>query len=70
MKVVTANMAGVVLRLMVSPGEQITSGQDVVCLESMKMEVNVNAMESGKVKEVKAGIGDFVNEGDVLIVLE
>jgi len=56
--------------LMVSPGEQITSGQDVVCLESMKMEVNVNAMESGKIKEVKVGIGDFVNEGDVLIVLE
>ncbi|MHB8170536.1 MAG: biotin/lipoyl-containing protein [Thermincolia bacterium] len=70
MKEVTANMAGVVLRLMVSPGDQITSGQDVVCLESMKMEVNVNTMESGEVKEIKVGTGDFVNEGDVLMVLE
>ena len=70
MKEVTANMAGVVLRLMVSPGDQITSGQDVVCLESMKMEININTLESGEVKEIKVGTGDFVNEGDVLMVLE
>jgi len=69
MKEITANMAGVVLRLLVNPGQNITPGQDVICLESMKMEVNINSQESGTVKEIKVAAGDFVNEGDVLMVL-
>jgi acetyl-CoA carboxylase biotin carboxyl carrier protein len=41
-----------------------------VMLESMKMEVPVTAELSGKVVEVKVNIGDFVNEGGVLVELE
>lgn len=39
-------------------------------LESMKMEIPVESETAGKVAEVKVSIGDFVNEGDVLIVFE
>jgi acetyl-CoA carboxylase biotin carboxyl carrier protein len=35
----------------------------------MKMEVPVQAEAGGTVTEVKANVGDFVNEGDVLLVL-
>ncbi|ATF14436.1 biotin/lipoyl-containing protein [Brevibacillus porteri] len=70
MKQVAANMAGTVINVLVQPGDEINEGQDVLVLESMKMEVPVQAQASGKVVEVKANIGDFVNDGDIIVVLE
>ncbi|WP_124727725.1 acetyl-CoA carboxylase biotin carboxyl carrier protein subunit [Staphylospora marina] len=67
---IQANMAGVVLSILVSPGDRVESGQDVVILESMKMEIPVQSDASGVVKEVKVEPGSFVGEGDVLIELE
>ncbi|MCM3768576.1 biotin/lipoyl-containing protein [Neobacillus niacini] len=69
MKEITASMAGTVLNVFVAEGDQIHSGQEVLMLESMKMEIPIESGIEGVVKEVKANIGDFVNEGDVLIVL-
>jgi acetyl-CoA carboxylase biotin carboxyl carrier protein len=70
MKEITASMAGMVLNILVSAGENISAGQVVIVLESMKMEIPVESAVSGKVAEVKAAIGDFVNEGDLLITVE
>jgi acetyl-CoA carboxylase biotin carboxyl carrier protein len=42
----------------------------VVILESMKMEMPVEAEESGVVKEVAVAEGESVSEGDTLVVLE
>ncbi|HZG59970.1 MAG TPA: acetyl-CoA carboxylase biotin carboxyl carrier protein subunit [Anoxybacillus sp.] len=70
MSQIVATMAGNVWKIVVSVGEQVTEGQDVVILESMKMEIPIAAEASGTVKEIKVQEGDFVNEGDVLIELE
>jgi acetyl-CoA carboxylase biotin carboxyl carrier protein len=70
MKRVLSNMAGVVLEFLVKPGETITVDQDVVMLESMKMQIPVQATVSGTVKELKVNEGDFVDDGDVLMELE
>lgn len=70
MKELTANMAGTVLNVMVASGDMVTEGQEVLMLESMKMEIPVESQGAGKVAEIKVNIGDFVNEGDVLLVLE
>ncbi|WP_027410433.1 acetyl-CoA carboxylase biotin carboxyl carrier protein subunit [Anoxybacillus tepidamans] len=70
MKQVVATMAGNVWKIVVSVGEQIEEGQDVVILESMKMEIPIAAETSGTVKEIHVQEGDFVNEGDVLLDLE
>jgi acetyl-CoA carboxylase biotin carboxyl carrier protein len=70
MKRIVSNMAGVVLEFLVRPGEQISVDQDVVMLESMKMQIPVQATTDGIVKALKASEGDFVNEGDVLIEVE
>ena len=67
---INANMAGTVLDVLVKPGDAVTEGMDVVCIESMKMQMFIPAEADGKVKEIKVGAGDFVNEGDALIVLE
>ena len=70
MEKVYANMAGIVLNVLVKAGEKIHDGQEVLTLESMKMEVPVQSPAGGTVKEVKVNVGDFVNEGDELLVIK
>lgn len=70
MKQIAANMAGTVLNVLVQVGDEVSEGQDVIVLESMKMEVPIQAEVAGKVAEIKANTGDFVNDGDVLLILE
>lgn len=67
---INANMAGTVLEVLVQPGDTVTEGMDVVCIESMKMQMFISAEMDGTVKEIKIEAGDFVNEGDPLITLE
>lgn len=70
MKEITASMAGTVLNVLVESGAEVSSGQTILMLESMKMEIPVEAEQAGKITEVKVNVGDFVNEGDVLITFE
>jgi len=70
MKEIKASMAGSIWQIHVSVGDQVAKGQDVVVLESMKMELPIATESAGIVKEVKMGEGDFVNEGDVILVIE
>ena len=69
-KNVVANMAGTVIEVLVKSGDSVSEGMDVVCMESMKMQMFIPTDFDGKVKEVKVNAGDFVNEGDTLITLE
>ncbi len=70
MKRIVSNMAGLVLELLVKPGEQVSVDQDVVMLESMKMQIPIQATASGTVKAIKVNEGDFVDDGDVLLEVE
>jgi acetyl-CoA carboxylase biotin carboxyl carrier protein len=69
MKEIVASMAGTVLNIFVANGGQVRLGQEVLMLESMKMEIPIESETVGVVLDVKVNIGDFVNEGDVLLVL-
>jgi acetyl-CoA carboxylase biotin carboxyl carrier protein len=70
MRVIASPMAGTVSRLLVQAGDAVTSGQDVVILESMKMEIAVQADAGGRVTAVKVSTGAFVDEGSILLELE
>ncbi|MBU5466661.1 acetyl-CoA carboxylase biotin carboxyl carrier protein subunit [Virgibacillus sp. MSJ-26] len=70
MKEVKANMAGNVWKITVSEGDKVDEDQDVVILESMKMEIPIASEYEGSVKELKVAEGDFVNEGDPLLVID
>jgi len=70
MKRVVSNMAGVVLEFLVRPGDQVAVDQDVVMLESMKMQIPVQSSVAGTVKTISVNAGDFVDDGDVLIEIE
>ena len=67
---VKAHMAGTILEVPVKVGEKVEEGQDVACLESMKMQMFIQSEAAGTVKEIKVAAGDFVNEGDVILELE
>lgn len=67
---VHATMSGTVWKVLVEIGQEVEAGQDVLILESMKMEIPHQAEAGGKVAEIKAPPETFVNEGEVLIVIE
>ena len=70
MKRIVSNMAGVVLEFLVKPGDRVAVDQDVVMLESMKMQIPVQATIAGTVTALKVNEGDFVDDGDVLLEVE
>ncbi|EEL87765.1 hypothetical protein bcere0029_23910 [Bacillus cereus AH1272] len=67
---VYASMAGNVWKIVVGIGDTVEEEQDVVILESMKMEIPIISEEAGTVMKINVQEGDFVNEGDVLLEIE
>lgn len=70
MSLVTAIMAGSVWKINVNIGDEVKEGQEVIILESMKMEIPISAETEGIVKKINVAEGDFINEGDPIIELE
>lgn len=67
---ITAHITGTVWKIEKQRGDAIVSGEPVVILESMKMEMPVESPVSGKVTEIRCAEGDAVEEGAVLAVVE
>jgi acetyl-CoA carboxylase biotin carboxyl carrier protein len=67
---VDAHITGTVWKVEVQVGQEIEEGDTVVILESMKMEMPVEAEDDGTVKEILCEEGQSVSEGDPLVVLE
>ena len=67
---VEAHITGTVWKIEVRVGDNVDEGDTVVILESMKMEMPVEAEDAGKVREILCEEGQAVNEGDPLLVLE
>jgi len=66
---VKAPLAGAIIRVLVSPGQQVASGEALLVLEAMKMETTVSATRDGVVAEVLVKAGDSVAVGDCLVTL-
>ena len=67
---IPAHITGTVWKIEVKPGDEVDEGDTVVILESMKMEMPVEAEDEGTVKEILCEEGQAVNEGDALVRLE
>jgi acetyl-CoA carboxylase biotin carboxyl carrier protein len=67
---IIASMAGTVFKVLVQVNDRIEPGQDVIVLESMKMEIPIQAETAGTVTVIKVEEGEFVNEGGVLLEIE
>ena len=67
---VASPMPAVVVEFCAQPGERVESNQEIVIIESMKMEVPVEAPEPGTVRETFASPGEPVAEGQLLLTIE
>ena len=67
---VNAHITGTVWKITVQVGETVSEGQTVAILESMKMEMPVEAEDEGTVKAILVEEGQSVSEGDALVELE
>ena len=63
-------MPGMVVDVRVEPGERVYRGQELIILESMKMESAVAAPADALVESVNVNPGDAVETGTVLIHFE
>ena len=65
-----AAIPAVVSQILVAVGDQVTAGQKLILLESMKMVIPIQAPFDGRVTAVKCAAGESVKAGIALIELE
>jgi len=63
-------MSGNIWKIEVKVGDKIESGEVLVILESMKMEVDIEAESSGVVSQILYKEGDNIESGDILVVIK
>ena len=67
---IKAHITGVVFQVVARPGDAVQEGDQVIVLESMKMEIPVESPRGGRLKDIRVEEGQTVQEGDVVAVLE
>lgn len=67
---VRAEMVANVWKVVVQEGQRVEEGDQLVILESMKMEIPVLAESEGVLRELAVGEGDVVQEGDLIAVID
>lgn len=67
---VVAPMPGRVVKVLVSPGDEVRARQPLVVVEAMKMENELSAPRAGRVKDVQVRDGLAVDAGRLLVIVE
>lgn len=63
-------LPGTITSVSVNVGDKVNEGDTVVVLEAMKMQNNIEAEQSGVVKQILVKQGDAVLEGSTLLVID
>jgi acetyl-CoA carboxylase biotin carboxyl carrier protein len=66
---VRAEMVANVWKVVAAEGAQVSDGDTLVILESMKMEIPVLAEVAGTVSKVSVSVGDVIQAGDLIAVI-
>jgi len=67
---IKAHITGVVFQIAAQVGDRVAAGDPVIVLESMKMEIPVEATRAGAVREIRVSEGQTVQEGETVAVLD
>jgi len=67
---VLAHITGTVWKVLVQVGDVVAADQELLILESMKMEMPVEAPSAGRVVSIAVTPTQAVEEGDLLLELE
>ena len=66
---VPSPLAGNIFKVLVSPGQQVAEGENIIILEAMKMETAVSAPRAGTVGEIHVAEGEAVTVGATLATI-
>ncbi|HKJ52028.1 MAG TPA: biotin/lipoyl-containing protein, partial [Gammaproteobacteria bacterium] len=66
---IRAPLAGSVLDILASVGQQINEGDPVVMIEAMKMETEIRASAGGKVQSIAVKVGDKITSDQLLLTV-
>ena len=67
---VTAELTGNLWKIVVSEGQQVQADETLMVMESMKMEIPVNAPKAGRVSRLHVKEGQTVQEGQLLAEID
>jgi len=67
---VLSPLPGVIIAILVNPGDSVTRGQELCTLEAMKMKNAIRSNREGKIASIEVETGDQVSHGQVLITFE
>ena len=63
-------VTGSVWKILVQEGDQVSEGDELIIMESMKMEIPILAPADGTVKEILTKEADVLDEGAIVLRLE
>lgn len=64
---VPAPLPGVIVAILVKPGDQVVRGQELCTLEAMKMKNAIKSSREGIIRTIEVNVGDQVNHGQILM---
>ncbi len=67
---IETEVAGTVWKIIAAAGATLSAGDVILIMESMKMEIPIEAPRAGLLREVRVAEGDVLSEGDVVAVIE
>lgn len=67
---IRSEITGIVLKLIRREGENVSRGDTILLIESMKMEIAVDADRDGTIRRILVGEGEAVAEGQTLATIE
>ncbi len=67
---IEAHITGTIFKIEKQVGDSVSEGDEVIILESMKMEIPLESPIAGKVTEIKVEEGQAVDEGQVVAIVE
>ena len=67
---IEAQITGNVWKIEKTVGESVAEGEAILILESMKMEIPVEAPCAGRIREIRVREGETIEEGAILAVLD
>uniref|UniRef100_A0A0N5C7H6 Lipoyl-binding domain-containing protein n=1 Tax=Strongyloides papillosus TaxID=174720 RepID=A0A0N5C7H6_STREA len=68
--VIMSPNTGIIENIKVKVGDVVNEGQELIVIQSMKMQSKLLAIKNGRIKNVNCKVGDNINIGEVLIELE
>ena len=67
---VKSQIKAIVWKVLKETGDTVKIDDEIIILESMKMEIPISSEVDGKIKSIEVSEGDEVDEGQLVAILE